>query len=225
MKAIRRHNWDVSVEEAKRIQGELSHYVIVKDEFTEIKKISGVGVGFSKNEDRVLIACVNFSFPHLQILDQIVERRKSDFPYRPGFFAFSAGPAILSALEKIEKPDLIIFPGRGVDHPRRLGLASHLGVLLGVPTIACSKRRLWKNHPDLTGEKGACVFMDDEHGVPTGAVVRAKENVKPIYVTTGHKISIQTAVKIILQCSGNYRIPEPLRYAHVLAKKGLPAPL
>ncbi len=221
MKAIRQHRWDVSVEEAERIQEELSHYVIVKDELTEIKKISGVGVAFSKDEDTISAACLTLSFPQLQILDQIVEKRKSDFSYRAGFFAFSVGPAILSALKKIERPDLVVFPGRGIDHPRKLGLASHLGVLLDVPTIACSKRPLWKNHPDPPGEKGAHLFMENERGELIGAVVRTKESVKPIYVTAGHKISIQTAVKVILQCSGNYRIPEPLRYAHTLAKSRL----
>ncbi len=220
MKTTRQHSWDVSIEEAKKIQEELSRFVISKDEFKRIEKILGVGVIFSKDEDKISVACVNFSFPQLEILDQIAEKRNCDFPYAPGLFAFSAGPAILSALNKIERPDLIIFPGRGIDHPRKLGLASHIGVLLGIPTIACCKKPLWRDHPNPSMEKGAHVFVKDKNGDLTGAVIRTKKKVKPIYVTIGHKISIQTAIRIILECSTNYRIPEPLRYAHFLAKRG-----
>ncbi|KPL05323.1 MAG: hypothetical protein AMJ73_01295 [candidate division Zixibacteria bacterium SM1_73] len=218
MKTIRRHTWDVSVDQAKRIQEKLSCFVINKDAFQKIEKVQGIGIVFSK--DKVSIACVNSSFPQLKILNKIVEKRDYNFPYTPGLFAFSVGPAILSVLDKIEKPDLVIFPGRGVDHPRKLGLASHLGVLLDIPTIACSKRPLWKDHPEPSVEKGARVFMEDKYRKLIGAVVRTKDKVKPIYVSIGHKISIQTAVKIILECSTNYRVPEPLRYAHMLAKRG-----
>lgn len=219
MKTLPQHRWHVSIEEAKKIQGELSHLVISEDEFEKIERISGVGVAFSKDQDKISVACINFSFPQLQILDQILEKRNCDFPYSPGLFAFSVGPAILSILDKIEKPDLVILPGRGVDHPRKLGLASHLGVLLDIPTVACSKRPLWRNHPEPSMEKGAHVFMEDKDRKLIGAVVRTKEKVKPIYVTIGHKISIQTAVKIVLECSTNYRIPEPLRHAQILARK------
>jgi deoxyribonuclease V len=219
MKTNCQHTWNVSIEEAKKIQEEFSRFVITKDEFEKIEKILGVGVVFLKDENKITVACVNFSFPQLKILDQIVEKPNYDFPYTPGLFAFSVGPAILSALNKIEKPDLIIFPGRGIDHPRKLGLASHLGVLLDLPTIACSKRPLWKSYPDPSMEKGAHVLMQDKNGMPIGAVVRTKHKVKPIYVTIGHEISIQTAIKIILECSTNYRIPEPLRQAHILVKK------
>jgi deoxyribonuclease V len=219
MKTDCQHTWNVSIEEAKKIQEELSAFVITKDEFKKIEKIAGVGVVFSKDEDKISAACVNFSFPQLQILDEIVEKRNCDFPYTPGLFAFSVGPAILSVWDKIEKPDLVIFPGRGIDHPRKLGLASHLGVLLDLPTIACSKRPLWRNQSDPSMEKGAHVFVEDKNGKLMGAVVRTKYRVKPIYVTIGHKISLQTAIRIILECSKNYRIPEPLRHAHMLAKK------
>jgi deoxyribonuclease V len=219
MKSKHSHPWNVSIEEAKKIQEELSRFVIIKDGFKKIETISGVGVIFSKDEKRVSVACINFSFPQLEILDQIVEKPNCDFPYTPGLFAFSVGSTILSLLNKIERPDLVIFPGRGIDHPRKLGLASHLGVLLDLPTIACSKRPLWKNHPEPSMEKGAYVFIERESKELIGAVLRTRNSVKPIFVTPGHKISIRTAVKIILQCSLRYRIPEPLRQAHILAKK------
>lgn len=219
IKSNHSHPWNVSIDEAKRIQEELSSLVITKDDIEKIEKVLGVGIIFSENGDRVIIACVNFSFSQLQVLDQMVEKQKYNFPYTPGLFAFSVGPTILSLLDKIEKPDLAIFPGRGIDHPRKLGLASHLGVLLDLPTIACSKRPLWKNCPDPSMEKGAHVFIEDNDGKLIGAVIRTKDNVKPIYVTIGHKISIQTAKRIILECTTNYRIPEPFRFAQSLAKQ------
>jgi deoxyribonuclease V len=219
MTTIHHHSWNVSIEEAKKIQEEFSRFVITKDEFERIEKILGVGIIFSKDGNKISVAGVNFSFSQLKVLDHFVEKRDCEFPYTSGLFAFSVGPAILSLLNKIERPDLIIFPGRGIDHPRRLGLASHLGVLLDLPTIACSKRPLWKNHPEPSMEKGAHAFIQDKNGMLIGAVVRTKYKIKTIYVTVGHKISIQTVVKIILECSMNYRIPEPLRYAHILAKK------
>jgi deoxyribonuclease V len=213
------HPWSVSFEEARQIQQRLSEKVVLKDDFDKIEKILGVGVVFSGSQDEVFVGCVSFMFPELEMVNAISQKLKVGFPYTPGFFAFSAGPVILSAVKKMERPDLIIFPGRGIAHPRKLGLASHLGVWLDIPTIACSKTPLWREYPEPSSKKGAHVFMEGEKGELIGAVVRTKENVKPIFVTPGHRISIQTAVKIVLECSPRYRIPEPLRQAQILAKK------
>ena len=213
------HPWRVSIDEAKQIQQRLSARVILNDDFKKVEKILGVGVVFSKSQDEVFVECVSFQFPELGIQRTAFHRQKISFPYTPSFFAFSAGPAILSAIKKIERPDLIIFPGRGIAHPRGLGLASHLGVLLKLPTIACSKTPLWKDCPEPSLKKGAHLFIKGENGKLIGAVVRTKEGTKPIFVTPGHKISIQTAVRVVLQCSPRYRIPEPLRQAHILARK------
>ena len=213
------HPWRVSLEEAKQIQQKLSGQVILKDDFTKLEKVLGVGVVFSKGQDEVFAGCVSFSFPELEIQKTAFHRQKVSFPYTPGFFAFSAGSAILSAIKKMERPDLIMFPGRGIAHPRGLGLASHLGVLLKLPTIACSKTPLWKDCPEPSSKKGAHVFIQGDNKKLIGAVVRTREGTKPIFVTLGHKISIQTAVKIVSECSPKYRIPEPLRQAHMFATK------
>ena len=213
------HPWRVSLDEAKQIQQKLSGQVILKDDFEKIEKVVGVGVVFSKGQDEVFVGCVSFSFPELEIQKTAFHRQKVSFPYTPGFFAFSAGSAILSAIKKMERPDLIMFPGRGIAHPRGLGLASHLGVLLKLPTIACSKTPLWKDYPEPSSKKGSHVFVKKEKGEPIGAVVRTREGTKPIFVTLGHKISIQTAVRVVPQCSPRYRMPEPLRQAHILARK------
>lgn len=213
------HSWHVSVEEARRIQQRLSERVILKDDFGKIENIAGVGVVFSRKQDEILVGCVSLSYSGLQIEGRASHRQKVDFPYTPGLFAFSAGPAILSALKKIETPDLIMFPGRGIAHPRRLGLASHLGVLLDLPTIACSKTPLWREYPEPSPQKGSHVFVKGEAKKLIGAVVTTRDGRKPVFVTPGHRVSVQTAVKTVLKCSPKYRIPEPLRQAHILARK------
>ena len=213
------HPWSVSIEEARQIQQCLSTKVILIDGFRKPRNISGVGIVFSERGDEVFVACIRFSFPEMRTLQTVLERQKVEFPYLPGFFAFSAGPAILSALEKMDGSDLIIFPGRGIAHPRGLGLASHLGVLLDLPTIACSKTPLWRDYPKLSPRKGEFVIMKGENEVLVGAVVRTRERIKPIFVSPGHKISVHSAVKIVLECSPKFRIPEPLRQAHIQAER------
>jgi deoxyribonuclease V len=212
------HPWRVSTKEAKEIQLRLSQRVMLTDDFDNIKKILGVGVIYSKAQDEMYVGCVSLTFPGLEILEKAYQKKRLGFPYIPGFFAFSAGPGILSAIKKLKKPDLIMFPGRGIAHPRGLGLASHLGVLLDIPTIACSKTPLWRDYPKLSQDKGACLFVKGEDGKLIGAVVRTRKGKNPVYVSPGHKISVQSAVKIVRQCSPRYRIPEPLRQAHILAK-------
>jgi deoxyribonuclease V len=215
------HAWDVSAEQAKQIQQDLSKRVILDDGFSKIERIAGVAVLFSRDQKEVFVGCIALSFPDLEVLDESSIRRKVAFPYAPGFFAFSAGPAILAALDKMEKPDLIMFPGRGVAHPRGLGLASHLGILLDVPTIALSKTPLWRDQPEPASRKGAFTLIKGDEEKYIGAVVRTREGTKPIFVTPGHRISVQTAVKIVLDCCPKYRIPEPLRLAHALSKRAI----
>jgi len=213
------HSWRVSVDQAKQIQQKLSERVVAKDDFNRIERIAGVGVVFSRKQDEVLVGCVSLSFPQLEIEEMAFRKQKVNFPYIPGLFAFSAGPAILSAIKKMQRPDLIMFPGRGIAHPRGLGLASHLGVLLDLPTIACSRTPLWRDYPEPSPENGSHVFVKGKGKKLIGAVVRTREGKQPLFVTPGHRISVQTAVKIVLQCSPEYRMPEPLRQAHMLARK------
>lgn len=213
------HPWRVSLDEAKQIQQKLSRQVIPEDDFDKIERVLGVGVIFSKDQEAVFVGCASLSFPDLAIQKTAFHNERLSFPYIPGFFAFSAGPAILSALKRIERPDLIMFPGRGIVHPRGLGLASHLGLLLDIPTIACSKKPLWRDYPKLSHDKEAHVLVKGEDGRLVGAVIRTRQGKNPVFVSPGHKISVQTAVKIVRQCSPRYRIPEPLRQAHILAKR------
>ncbi|UCB53532.1 MAG: endonuclease V [Candidatus Zixiibacteriota bacterium] len=212
------HHWRVSVDQAKQIQLRLCERVIVKDDLNKIETIAGVGVVFSRKEDEVFVGCVSLSFPELQIQERAFCKQNVSFPYIPGLFAFSAGPAILSAIKKMQRPDMIMFPGRGIVHPRGLGLASHLGVLLDLPTIACSKTPLWRGYREPASKKGSRVFIKGEDRELVGAVLTTREGKRPVFATPGHKISAQTAVEIVLHCCPKYRIPEPLRQAHILAR-------
>jgi deoxyribonuclease V len=218
-KSSNSHPWSVYLEEAKRIQESLATKVILKDDFDKLQTIMGVGIVFSKSGDEVFVAGVILSFPGMKTLHTGFGRGKVQFPYIPGFFAFNAGPAIISTLERMAKPDVIMFPGRGIAHPRKLGLASHLGVLLDLPTIACSKTPLWRGYPKSSQKKGEFVIVKGEGETPVGTIVRTRNGVKPIFVSPGNKISIRTTVKLVVECSPKFRIPEPLRQARILAEK------
>jgi deoxyribonuclease V len=218
MKIFHSHSWDVSLEEAKEIQENLNKFVVKEDRFQEIEIIGGVGINFERY--CLIVSIAKFSYPDLKRLDLVSEKSPLLFPYTPNFFAFSCGPAILAILEKIELPDLLIFPGRGIAHPRGVGLASHLGVLLDLPTIACSKRALTQNYPEPENSKGSYqyIFKDEEK---VGLVLRSRDNTNPIFISPGNKISIGSSLKIILQYCTKYRLPEPLRQAQIFARKKL----
>jgi len=212
------HPWNVSQQEAKKIQEGLSKFIIKEDRFQKIRVIGGVGINFGSSSLAVSIA--EFTYPDLKKLDLISEKYPLLFPYTPGLFAFSCGKAILSLLKKTGLPDLIIFPGRGIAHPRGAGLASHLGVLLNLPTMGCSRRALIKDYPEPGKCKGSFEYIF-EGKKKVGIVLRSKDNTKPIFVSPGNKISIKSALKISLHCCTKYRLPEPLRQAQILARKEL----
>jgi deoxyribonuclease V len=210
------HPWRVNLNQAKDIQSKLSSCISLKDDFDEIEKIVGIGIAFS--EEKAKVSAVEFSFPQLAIKNQFSMEKKIFFPYTPNFFAFSVGPIIFSLMKKIEKPYIALFPGRGIAHPRRLGLASHLGLLLDVPSVTCSKS-LWKEYPQIDLKKGNYYFMRDSLDNIEGAVVVTKDHTKPVFVSCGHRVSLETAICITLKCAINCRVPEPLRIASILAKQ------
>jgi deoxyribonuclease V len=218
MEVYHRHPWEVDLEEAIRIQNELSSYAELKDDFKRIERIAGIGIAFSLAENKIAVSSMEFSYPDLEIQNKSFEKSNISFPYISGFFAFSAGPSILSIFERSGLPDLVIFPGRGIAHPRRIGLATHMGILLNIPTIACSKTPLWNDYEEPQKSKGKyTVYSENKEKI--GAVLRTKDNTKPIFVTPGHKISLESSIEIILNCCTKHRLPEPIRRAHIIAKK------
>jgi deoxyribonuclease V len=162
------------------------------------------------------------TYPDLEWLTGAVAESPVRFPYVPGLLSFREIPALLAAIEQLDVlPDVILCDGHGIAHPRRFGLACHLGLWLGQPTVGCAKSLLYGQHADPALERGSVAsLVGGEQGI--GAVVRTRTNVKPVYVSVGHLISLSDAVEIVLNCASRYRLPEPLRAAHRMAKSGRP---
>jgi deoxyribonuclease V len=210
------HSWDVSAEEAVEIQQRLRALVVRENGFDPalIRTVAGIDASY---RDKAYAAVVVLSLPDLAVVDQVVAERDTSFPYVPGLLAFREGPAVLTAMEKLAtRPDLLMFDGQGVAHPRRLGIAAHLGVYLGVPSIGCAKSRLTGSYHELGPEAGAASPLMAGHE-QIGVVLRSKPRTNPLFISIGHLIDLPTATSFILQTLRGYRLPEPTRLADRLA--------
>jgi deoxyribonuclease V len=206
-----------TLEEAREIQQQLRTQVITEDQFKEVRYVAGVDVGFEENYAISKAAVVILTFPELKLVESQAAKIATTFPYIPGFLSFREIPAILKALEKLTLiPDIIFCDGQGIAHPRRLGIASHLGVLIDLPTIGVAKSLLVGKHSELALEKGSWQPLQDQ-GEIIGAVLRSRTNVRPLYISIGHKISLPTAIDYVLCCLTKYRLPETTRLADKLA--------
>jgi deoxyribonuclease V len=211
------HPWVKTVGEAKLIQAQLRDKVIDADELGEVRYVAGVDIGFKNNYTISQAAIAILTYPELELVEQAIARIPTAFPYVPGYLSFREIPAILAAFPQIKTlPDLILCDGQGYAHPRRLGLACHLGVLLDIPTIGVAKSLLIGQHEAVPQAKGSWQPLLDE-GETIGAVLRSRTNVKPIYVSIGHKISLPTAINYVMGCLTKYRLPETTRWADKLA--------
>jgi deoxyribonuclease V len=209
--------WVNTVEEAKKIQEELRCKVIQEDRLTEVKYVAGVDVGFKHNYTITQAAVAVLNYPELTLAEKALAAIPTTFPYIPGFLSFREIPAIIEALKQLKiTPDLILCDGQGIAHPRRLGIASHLGVLIDVPTIGVAKSILIGKHQELPLEKGGWTPLIDR-GETVGVVLRSRPNVKPLYISIGHKISLNTAINYVIGCLTKYRLPETTRWADRLA--------
>ena len=221
MKTQNLHDWRVTISEAMAIQRKLAELVRARDELTHIRLVAGVDISAQKAGGVIRGAVVVLNYPELKLIESQTAEREVEFPYVPGLLSFRESPVILAACEKLANtPDLILVDGQGIAHPRRLGLASHLGVLWDKPTIGCAKSRLCGEHDPVETEPGR--FSDLLDGEETiGAVLRTRRNSRPLYVSTGHKLSLEVAIRWVLNCCRGYRLPEPTRLAH-LAASGRP---
>lgn len=202
-----------SLDEAKLIQKELSNQVITEDNIQKVNYVAGVDVGFQDNYTITKAAIAVLKFPSLKLVESQTALIPTTFPYIPGFLSFREIPALLKAIEKLTIiPDLILCDGQGIAHPRRLGIASHLGVLMDIPTIGVAKSLLIGKHEEIALEKGNWKPLIDQEEI-IGAVLRSRTNVKPIYVSIGHKISLLTALDYVMACLTKYRLPETTRWA------------
>lgn len=218
VKALSLHSWQVSAAEAISIQGKLAAQISKVGDFATVRLVAGVDISSPSLRAGVERgAVVVLRYPELTVAEVVTVERAVTFPYVPGILSFREAPIILAALEKLTiTPDLLLVDGQGLAHPRRLGLASHLGLLLDMPAIGCAKSRLIGSHAPVASEAGSWTELTDE-GEVVGAALRTKDGVKPLYISIGHKIDLETAVSWVLACCKGYRLPEPTRLAHLAA--------
>ena len=211
------HPWDLSPAEARELQKSLARHVRTEDDLPPLHRVAGADVGFEDHGRITRAAVAVLHFPDLGPVDQAVAREPTRFPYVPGLLSFREVPAALAALERLaEAPDLLLCDGQGYAHPRRFGLACHLGVVTGIPSIGVAKSRLVGAHAALPEARGSWTpLVDGSERI--GAVVRTRAGVRPVYVSTGHRVSLPTAVELTLACTRRFRLPEPARAAHRLA--------
>ena len=254
------HSWNLSYLQARDLQEELACKVV----HTPLKRmpgtVAGIDCAFSKDGERILAAVVVLKFDNLEVVETADATRKVTFPYIPGLLSFREAPVCLAAVEKLTKqPDVFIIDGQGIAHPRRLGLAAHLGLFFDKPTIGCAKSRLIGQFEEPPLQKGAYTLLthtktpkrnaqhdrvaasspkglgmglsqktirDPQHRFEqsrreetVGAVLRTRANVKPVFVSVGHKCVLEDAIRITLACITKYRLPEPTRLAHQLVGK------
>ena len=217
MKVNRLHGWQVSTAQALEIQTRLAAQVSRDSEVVAPRFIAGVDISAEKSRGMAQGAVVVLQYPALRPVETKVIAGNLDFPYIPGLLSFRESPLTLAACEQLGiTPDLVLVDGQGVAHPRRFGLASHLGLCLNLPTIGCAKSLLCGTHKTPGAEPGSYAEVVDR-GEIIGVALRTKLGVKPIYVSIGHKVDLKTAIYWVMKCCRGYRLPEPTRLAHLAA--------
>ena len=215
------HSWNVSVEEAVQIQEALKDRITLKKTFSKVEAIGGGDVAYSRDGNLLFGAIAVLSFPNLEILDMATADGKIPFPYIPTLLSFREGQILIKTFQRLKiKPDVMIFDGQGIAHPRGMGLASHMGLWLDIPSIGCAKTPLLDEFvsPGPLKESFEWIFKGREK---VGAVLRTKEKVKPLFISPGHRIDLSTSIQLILESCKGYRFPEPLRKAHQASRKML----
>ncbi|GIK24739.1 MAG: deoxyribonuclease V [Rhodocyclales bacterium] len=219
MKIRQRHPWDLAPKEAMALQSRLATEIVLRDQLGPVRHVAGVDVGFEDNGATTRAAVAVLAFPSLQLETSVIARKPTCFPYVPGLLSFREVPAVLAAMEQLDVlPDLLLCDGQGIAHPRRLGIASHLGLLLDVPSIGVAKTRLVGKHDEVPDKRGAWVPLRDVNET-IGAVLRTRQGVKPLYVSPGHRIGLESAIAWVMACLTRYRLPETTRWAHRLASE------
>ena len=217
------HRWHVGVAEAIEIQRHLAGQVSQKNEVTSPRHIAGADISVPRGAGAASGAVVVLDYPELRIVEKQIVRGELDFPYIPGLLSFREAPLLLTAFARLSiKPDLIMVDGQGIAHPRRLGIASHLGLLLGIPSIGCAKSPLWGHFTEPGAEPGDYSLIWDRDEI-IGAALRTKRRTKPLIVSVGQKVDLDSAIYWVLQCCRGYRLPQPTRFAHLAAGGHLPA--
>jgi len=209
--------WPRDIAEAKDIQDRLKDKVRIIPLQKTPRTVAGVDATFF--EDKIIgVACL-YGYPEPNLIKETYAIKKTPFPYIPGYLSFREGPVIIMALKGLEiRPDIILFDGHGIAHQRGMGIATHIGIILGIPSIGCAKSRLIGDYKEPGPKKGDWSSIKYE-GKVVGAVLRTKDNIRPIFVSPGHRIDLRDSIKVVLGCTTKYRIPEPLRRADHISKR------
>jgi len=226
MRLARQHSWDLSLAEAAALQRRLAGEVAERPLGGRVGIVAGTDVSYSPGEEALFAAVVLLAFPSLEPVGQATVRGVPRFPYVPGFLSFRELPPLLDCFRRLELvPDVVLCDGQGRAHPRRFGLACHLGWWLDVPVIGCAKSRLTGTAAPPGPRRGASTrLLDARTGELLGRVVRTRSGVSPVFVSTGHAITLPEAVRLTLRCARATRLPEPTRQAHMLSKAARSAP-
>lgn len=213
------HSWDLSPGEAIGLQQRLRGLVEIKPLSSEIRTIAGADISFNKFSEAVYAGIVVLNLPNLQIIESAGVCTVAKFPYVPGLLSFRETPSLLEAWDKLRiKPDVLMLDGQGIAHPRRFGIACHVGIILEIPTIGCAKSILVGSHGELAPEVGSHTPLIDR-GEQVGVALRTKKNVAPVYVSAGHLIDLHSAIELVMKSTSKYRQPEPTRQAHLLVNR------
>ncbi|MDT8444958.1 MAG: deoxyribonuclease V [Desulfuromonadales bacterium] len=220
MQFTARHPWDLTPQEAIALQKELAAQVVLSNDLPNpVERVAGVDVSYRLRSRRFHAAVVVLDYLSMDILETATASGEVDFPYIPGLLSFRELPILLQAFQNLEiVPNVILADGQGIAHPRRLGIASHLGLWLNLATIGCAKSRLCGEHEEPGPKKGDWTPLSID-GMTLGRVVRTRDGVRPLYLSCGHKIDLHSATDIVLHCSRGYRLPEPTRQAHLLSNR------
>ncbi|HEY6874112.1 MAG TPA: deoxyribonuclease V [Geobacteraceae bacterium] len=209
--------WPTTIAEARRIQDSLSVGVTISSLRTPVTTVAGVDAAFSS--DKTIAAAVVHDLETMSCIEETYHVAPTSFPYVPGYLSFREGRALIAALAGLRRqPDVILVDGQGIAHPRRLGIASFLGVLLAIPTIGCAKSRLVGEYREPPHGKGSWseLYLAGEI---VGAVLRTRDRTNPLFVSPGHLITLAESLELVLRCCTRYRLPEPIRHADSLAKR------
>ena len=211
------HGWDVSLAKAREIQLKLANKIVIADKDLNPQLVAGVDISSPDSHGMARGAVVVLGYPELNIVEIKVTKSKVTLPYIPGLLSFRECPVILAVCEMLyNTPDIVLVDGQGIAHPRKLGLASHLGLFLDIPTIGCAKSILCGKHEPVGEVAGSFAGLVND-GEIIGAALRTKVKVKPIYVSVGHKVNLTLALNWVMKCCRGYRLPEPTRLAHLAA--------
>ncbi len=213
---VKLHTWDLTPEEAVRVQASLRQRLVLAWDDRSITMIGGVDVSIKPEIARAAIVVIRY--PELTPVEAVIADAPLIFPYIPGLLSFREGPAVLLAWSKLQnKPDLLMFDGQGIAHPRGIGIASQMGLWLERPTIGVAKSRLYGRHAEVGPQRGDRADLLDKSGNIIGTVLRTREKTNPLYISPGHLIDVKHATQFVLDCCTGYRLPEPTRWAHKVA--------